>query len=915
MNVEEQLIKKAYFEEMIENSTTTDHPFQILSELYLEENKKEVADFSYIRFAQGEVYFHYKDYEAAIFKWENIHNELGPWAKKNMADAYLELGMPETAEGIYLSIEEASTPLKMETNLQLLSIYIEQGRMDKAIEIIQSAVALDPDYPEITEIARNFYEEHKEWNYAVSLALDEAVRTGSLNWFAILEGYITTGQTVGKHPMYFNHAITTLFSINLSRFEQFVDAIWNQYKGREEYLDWLNNFNTLFLDMEVNSEDSWRLLSNQYQEAYFELINGTHFIKELTRMIPQHLGNWLKITNSSTALFASAAVMAWSERFPSTVPSTVVRNAEEMILNAEKYPMAKEDSLQLFQTVLEWAEENGIESGNLIKWNIEELAHQKFHHLLLAGISNSSKEDFINVLLGDDILSGPTSSIIAFKHGEETEIKEVTDTEMTKIENNEQFQQAIGVRRQNVKKDTIIDFTFPNEFIRLNQLKMIDLPEIQHHQIGNHTIYQYIHFADSMLFFINAEQGLTDNDKEVLKQVSIQVPNLPIHFVLMKLETLTNDEESKVIDKTLSRIQVYCPEAKLFIYSTHNRKDKVIRDFTEFLHPTLNNGITLDERVTKLQHFVRKSIHYLLDKRLEMETNLIESVRWNEEMSTKLNGAINQIHDLEDEKKRTIKDEYNLIQDEVRKEILKSVPNILRSSSEIIKEDSDFSKIHIKLNEEMNSRIQDYLEGTVLKKYYRELNKWIAQSKAEFDQAQYTLDEMCEGFNVMYGEEKLKQQCDFKILDDWQRDADRMTSGIQLEKMNFLLRYTPAQVFLKSAGKLFAVMPQNNAMLYNKYKSYIENENYSEAAETIADKFFKQFEMFEKSLGRDVTLFFKEPLRILNGAVDESHQHIETSKAELEKMRVKPEVYRDPLNLFEVQLRQYEWMAAAGKQQ
>jgi hypothetical protein len=912
MNVEEQLIKKAYFEEMIENSTN--HPYQILSELYLEENKKEVADFSYIRFAQGEVYFHHKDYEAAIFKWENIQNELAPWAQKNMADAYLELGMPETAERIYLSIEEASTTLKMEANLQLLSIYIDQGRKDHAIEIIQSAVALDPDYPEMTDIARNFFEEHEEWNYAISLALDEAVRTGSLKWFAILEGYITAGKTVGKHPMYFNQAMTNLFSIDKARFEQLVGALWAQYDGTAEYLDWLNNFNTLFLDMDVTSEDSWRLLSKLYQEAYLRLINGTHLIKELSRMIPSHLSNWLKITSSSTALIASSAVMAWSERFPSTVSSTVVRRAEEMILNAQQYPTAKEDSLHLFQTILKWAEENGIDSGNLIKWSIEELVDHDSHHLLLAGISNCSKEDFINVVLGEDILPSPTSSIIAFKHGDGTEIREVTDTEVTGIENREQFQQAIGVRRQNLKKETIIDFTFSSEFLRVNGLKMIDLPEIQYHQVGNHAIYQYVHLADCLLFFINAEQGLTDSDKEVLKQVNIQVPNLPIHFVLTKLEKFSNEEEIKVVEKTLNRIQVYSPDAKLFIYSANSREEKVVKDFTEFLQTSLNIGTILDERVTKLQHFVRKSIHYLLDKRLEMENNLIESVRWNEEMASKLTGAINQIHDLEDEKKRTIKDKYFQIKEEVRKEILKDIPNILRRSSEIIKEDSDFSKIHLKLNEEMNSRVQEYLEESIMKKYYLELNHWITFSKAEFDQAQYTLDEMCEGFNMMYGEERIKQECDFKILDDWQRDADRMTSGIQLEKMNFLLRYTPAQVILKGAGKLFSVMPQNKTLLYNKYKSYIENENYLEAADTITNKFFKQFELFEKALGRDVTLFFKEPLNILNSAVDEAHQNIEISKAELEKMRVKPELYRDPLNLFEVQLRQYEWMAAAGKQ-
>ncbi len=75
MTFEEQLIKKSYFETYIDSGNRT-HPVRILGELYLAEQKNDMPDLSHIRFAQGEVYFHNKDYEAAIFKWENITNEL-----------------------------------------------------------------------------------------------------------------------------------------------------------------------------------------------------------------------------------------------------------------------------------------------------------------------------------------------------------------------------------------------------------------------------------------------------------------------------------------------------------------------------------------------------------------------------------------------------------------------------------------------------------------------------------------------------------------------------------------------------------------------------------------------------------------------------------------------------------------------
>ncbi|MCM3585659.1 GTP-binding protein [Mesobacillus maritimus] len=912
MTIENQFINKTYFEEIIE--TPTEDPIQVLSELYLEENKKEISDFSYIRFAQGEVYFHYKDYETAIFKWENIHNELGPWAKKNMADAYLELGLPETAESLYQSIEGASPTLQIESGLRLLSIYREKGWIEQATAIVHSIVTINPDYPRLTETAWEFFEEQADRDNAIKLASEEAVRTGSLIWFNRIEDYIGKGYTAEKEPSYFNSVLTSLFSINRRRFEQLVGTLWNSYKGKETYLQWMQNFNSVFLDLEVSRNESWNELSKWYQEAYLELMNGSRLIKELSQLIPNHLTNWVKITDSSTSLMASAAVMAWSERFPSTIPTEVIREAEELILNAENHPTAQEDSLELLQMVEKWAKENGIEPGQINQWKINELLDQNQYHLLLAGRLEEGKAEFINQLFNETLLTGPTSSIVAFKYGEEPVIQEVTDSGTGEINDKEQFQAAIGVRRQNHKKEVVIDFALPNGFLKNNQVKLVGLPGMNEQNVNQHALYQYVHFADGLLFFLDEESSLTDKEKEILKQVNITAPNLPIHFVIPKSGLLTTEEETRLIEKTLNRIQVYYPKAKLFIHSTNGNSSALNREFSEFLNSFYEKDRVANQRITQIQHYVRKSIDYLLDKRIEMETELIDSIRWNEEMVSKLTGAIHQIEDLEDEKKKSIKNSYVSLKEELKSDMLLEIPKILRGCAELIKEDSDFSKLHLVLNDEMNRKVQDYLETVMLKKFHVSLQEWIQSARSEFDQSQYMLDEMCAGFNGMYGEERLQQECDFKILDDWKRDANRMTSGIQLERMNFLLRFTPAQFLLKSAGKLLSVLPQNNTMIFTKYKAHIENEDYQEFAHKIARKFFQQFELFEQAIERDINLFYKEPLEVLNSAVEEALQLIETNKAELESMRVKPELYRDPLNLFEVQLRQYEWMAAAGKQ-
>jgi hypothetical protein len=151
------------------------------------------------------------------------------------------------------------------------------------------------------------------------------------------------------------------------------------------------------------------------------------------------------------------------------------------------------------------------------------------------------------------------------------------------------------------------------------------------------------------------------------------------------------------------------------------------------------------------------------------------------------------------------------------------------------------------------------------------------------------------------------------VLDDWLRDTDRMTSRFQLESVNILLRRTASQFLLKSAGKLFGAISQNKAMLYNKYKAFVENEDYTETIEEVSKQFFQPFELFEKSLERDVTLFFKSPLRNLTTAVGEAKLGIESNQEQLNKMNTNPEMFRDPLTLFGVRLRQFEWMTVAGK--
>ncbi|KIY23535.1 dynamin family protein [Mesobacillus subterraneus] len=913
MTVEEQLIKKSYFEIYTESGNRT-HPVQVLGELYLAEQKKDMPDLAKIRYAQGEVYFHHKDYEAAIFKWENITNELKPWAKKNMGDAFLELGLLTSAEELYLSIETDSDVLKMESGLQLLSVYIQQGKLEKAVAVIKQAVALNPDYPGVTEIARTFFEEQNDWENGVELAVNEGIRTGSPKWFDVLNHYVEQGYTVQFAPDYFSEALSVLFQVDRGRFEQLAVSLWQSYRNESTYMAWIREFNQLFSGMDGNRRDGWIQLSAIYQESYFELINGDRLIKEISPLIPELLTNWLKITSPVNSLVAASSIIAWNEVFPGTITDSAIHDAETLVLHSNEYHDGYQDSLMLFDSIMKWAEEHDIEVGNKIKWMVQELHETNVHNMLVAGLSGNGKSSFIHTILGEDLLTAPTAAVIRFMDQGNPVAYEITDTEIRQITDVEDFKEAAGVSRKNHQNETIIDFKADFPFLREHNLALMDTPGVNRNNYDKHPLYQYLRFADSLLYVLNAAEPFTEKDKEILEKISEYFPDLPIHFLLNKMDVIYGQQEAaEVFDQTLAEVSQYYPDAKMFAFSSNYDNAQVLNDFSHFIKATRSTVDLDQERTAKLQFFVRRAITYLLDKRVEMEKNHLESISWNEEMVSKLNGALHQLADIEEEKARSIQKAFRKIKDETRAEIIEKVPELLRSCSDMVTEDSDFGKIHLKIDEEMNKRIEEYLKKNVLPKFHANLNDWIQFSKEEFDQSQNYLDEMAEGFNSLYGEERINLACDFKVLDDWRRDADRMSNGVHFEKINIMNRSTPQAFFLKSAGKLFGALPQNNPMLHTRYRSYVETADYYQVAVTIAKSFLQQFEFFEKSMERDVNLFYKQPFRVLEESAEEAQSEIEHGKNELEKLRVNPEWYRDPLTLFEVKLRQYEWMTAAGR--
>jgi GTPase SAR1 family protein len=912
MALDSQLIKKTYYEIFI-NEHEGIHPVRMLGELFQEEQHKDVPNLSYIRFAQGEVYFHNKDFESAIFKWENITNELEPWAKKNMGDAYYSLGILSTAEDIYKSIKTDQLTLTTEVALQLFSLYIERGKMDAASEVIKKTIIDNPDYPDVTELARAFFEDHQDFASAIELAVNESVRLKSEQWFDILKTYVESGITKMLPPSYFIEALKVLYEIDQARFESMVLSFWESYKGEVTYFSWLHELNQLMAGLDVNREDSWKELSRTFKNMYFTLIDGKYLINQLKDLVPALLTNWLRIADANQAVLAATAVMAWSELFPTTIQASTIGDAEKLFSQSNKTVNEFEECVHLFDSIMEWAEFHEMGTNLRLKWMTEQLLHFDTEYLFISGPSESGKSSFVNFVFGQELLPDvSTSTLAVFKDDDDLQIDEITDWETVELEGISAFQERLERRRNAL--DSILEYREGNRFLKDNQLALIDTPPLSENQYERNEVLKYLTIADAILFVLDANEPFSEKEQNILSYLHNYSADIPIHFLLNKMDTFSNEDEAiKTFEDTSAVIHSFFPNAKIFPFSTHYDRTQQLTDLKEFMKSIKNQKGREDQRLAKLLTFIRSTINALSQKRIDVENQMIEAVQWNEDLVMKLNGALHQLADLEAQKTKAITKSYRLIRESLQKEIAEAIPKLLKECSELVKEDSNFSKIHLELNDEMNKRLQDYLENTILPKYFQSLEGWIAGSNDEFEQGQLFLNEMAEGFNTLYGEEKLKLTCDFKVLDDWRRDMDRMTSRFQLENVNILLRRTPAQLLLKSAGKLFGAITQNKTMLYNKYKTFIETEDYSESAELVMKQFFQQFELFEKSFERDITLFFREPLHELKTAAENARSIIQTNQEELRKMNTNPELYRDPLTLFEVKLRQFEWMTVSGK--
>ncbi|MDX2093617.1 MAG: dynamin family protein [Kofleriaceae bacterium] len=241
----------------------------------------------------------------------------------------------------------------------------------------------------------------------------------------------------------------------------------------------------------------------------------------------------------------------------------------------EHHKSAKREIVTRFQQLADVAESVGMVTlaRDIRTTRIPKLEAERFH-LVVLGEFNHGKSTFVNAMLGSDILptgiTPTTASINHVVHAASPSAKVMLSTGESKPLEPSQLKEWVTVAGGRANEVAYVELGYPSELLQ-NNVVLVDTPGVNDlNEQRAEVTYGYVPRADAVVFLLDAGQALKDSEREFLRSRVLENARDRLIFVLGKMDMLSPDERTAVIDYVKKNLAEMMPEPVLFPLSARD---------------------------------------------------------------------------------------------------------------------------------------------------------------------------------------------------------------------------------------------------------------------------------------------------------------------------------------------------------
>ena len=235
----------------------------------------------------------------------------------------------------------------------------------------------------------------------------------------------------------------------------------------------------------------------------------------------------------------------------------------------EHHKQAKREIIARFNQLADVAEAVGMTTlaRDIRNTRIPKLEAERFH-LVVLGEFNHGKSTFVNALLGQDVLpTGITPTTASINHvvyaetpNAHVKLLSGGDTDIDPS----QLKDWVTVAGGHANDVAFVELGFPSDLLK-NNVVLVDTPGVNDlNEQRAEVTYGYVPRADAVVFLLDAGQALKDSEREFLRSRVLESARDRLIFVLGKMDMLSPDERTAVLDYVRTGLARMMPDPVVF---------------------------------------------------------------------------------------------------------------------------------------------------------------------------------------------------------------------------------------------------------------------------------------------------------------------------------------------------------------